>query len=34
MPGKAREEVPVPLHWVDFKHEGPAAAPVQEVGNV
>nr|WP_298172369.1 nitrate reductase molybdenum cofactor assembly chaperone [uncultured Pseudomonas sp.] len=34
MPGKAREEVPVPLHWVDFKHEGPAAAPVQEVRNV
>jgi nitrate reductase delta subunit len=34
MPGKAREEVPVPLHWVDFKHEGPAAEPVQEVRNV
>lgn len=34
MPGKAREEMPVPLHWVDFKHEGPAAAPVQEVRNV
>ncbi|WP_449430263.1 nitrate reductase molybdenum cofactor assembly chaperone [Pseudomonas putida] len=24
-PGKAREEVPVPLHWVGFKHEGPDA---------
>ena len=24
-PGKAREDVPVPLHWVDFKHEGLAA---------
>ena len=34
LPGKAREEVPVPLHWVDFKQAGPAAEPVQEVGNV
>jgi nitrate reductase delta subunit len=34
LPGKAREEVPVPLHWVDFKHEGLAAEPVQEVRNV
>ncbi|WP_172149697.1 nitrate reductase molybdenum cofactor assembly chaperone [Pseudomonas tumuqii] len=33
-PGKAREDVPVPLHWVDFKHEGLAAEPVQEVRNV
>jgi nitrate reductase delta subunit len=34
LPGKVREEVPVPLHWVDFKQEGPVAAPVREVGNV
>lgn len=33
-PGKAREEVPVPVHWVDFKHDGQAAAPAQEVRNV
>jgi nitrate reductase delta subunit len=33
-PGKAREDVPVPLHWVDFKHEGLATEPVQEVRNV
>jgi nitrate reductase delta subunit len=33
-PGKAREESPVPLHWVDFKQEGLAAAPVREVRNV
>ncbi|MCO7630569.1 nitrate reductase molybdenum cofactor assembly chaperone [Pseudomonas guariconensis] len=32
-PGKAREEVPVPLHWVDFKHEG-ADAQAREVRNV
>ncbi|HSX90207.1 MAG TPA: nitrate reductase molybdenum cofactor assembly chaperone [Pseudomonas sp.] len=31
---KAREEVPVPLHWVDFKHAESAAEPVQEVRNV
>lgn len=30
-PGKAREEVAVPLHWVDFK-QGPAA-PTREVQN-
>ncbi|MDT4846025.1 putative nitrate reductase molybdenum cofactor assembly chaperone NarW [compost metagenome] len=34
LPGKAREEVPVPLHWVDFKHDGQAAAPAREVRNV
>ena len=34
LPGKAREEVPVPLHWVDFKLEGQAAAPAQEVRHV
>ena len=33
-PGKAREESAVPLHWVDFQHEGLAAAPAKEVGNV
>lgn len=33
LPGKTREEVPVPLHWVDFKQEGSAAAPAQEVRN-
>ncbi|HJR27168.1 MAG TPA: nitrate reductase molybdenum cofactor assembly chaperone, partial [Pseudomonas sp.] len=33
-PGKAREESAVPLHWVDFQHEGLAAVPAQEVGNV
>ncbi len=33
-PGKAREESPVPLHWTDFKHDGPAAALAQEVRNV
>ncbi|MEL4169053.1 respiratory nitrate reductase chaperone NarJ [Pseudomonas sp. NFACC32-1] len=33
-PGKIREEGPVPLHWVDFQHEGRAAAPAGEVGNV
>ncbi len=33
-PGKAREESPVPLHWTDFKHDGQAAALVQEVRNV
>lgn len=34
LPGKVREEVPVPMHWVDFKHEGQASEPVQEVRNV
>jgi nitrate reductase delta subunit len=33
-PGKAREDVPVPLHWVDFKQAGPASERAQEVGNV
>jgi len=33
-PGKAREESAVPLHWVDFQHEGLAAVPAGEVGNV
>ena len=33
-PGRAREESAVPLHWVDFQHEGRAAAPAGEVGNV
>ncbi len=33
-PGKARDESAVPLHWVDFQHEGLAAAPAGEVGNV
>jgi nitrate reductase delta subunit len=33
-PGKAREESAVPLHWVDFQHEGLAAVPAKEVGNV
>ena len=33
MPGKAREEVPVPLHWIDFKQDGAASAPAQEVHN-
>ncbi|MGV8843320.1 MAG: nitrate reductase molybdenum cofactor assembly chaperone [Pseudomonas sp.] len=33
-PGKAREDVPVPLHWVDFKQEGPASELAQEVRNV
>ncbi|MBA1380232.1 nitrate reductase molybdenum cofactor assembly chaperone [Pseudomonas brassicacearum] len=33
-PGRAREESAVPLHWVDFQHEGQAAAPAGEVGNV
>jgi len=28
-PGKAREEVPVPLHWVDFKQGGPDAAAAE-----
>ncbi|MFJ4157705.1 nitrate reductase molybdenum cofactor assembly chaperone [Pseudomonas sp. NPDC089752] len=32
-PGKAREEVPVPLHWVDFNQGGPGAA-AREVHNV
>ena len=32
-PGKAREEVPVPLHWVDFNQGGPGA-PAREVHNV
>jgi len=34
LPGKAREEVPVPLHWVDFNHEGAAVASAQEVRHV
>ncbi|CAD5110592.1 nitrate reductase molybdenum cofactor assembly chaperone [Zestomonas carbonaria] len=33
LPGQAREEVPVPLHWVDFKHDGPDE-PAREVRNV
>lgn len=33
-PGKAREESPVPLHWIDFKHDGLAAAQPREVSNV
>jgi nitrate reductase delta subunit len=33
LPGKAREEVPVPLHWVDFKQDGAAPRPDQEVRN-
>ena len=33
MPGKAREEVPVPLHWIDFKQDGAASVPAQEVHN-
>ncbi|MNW02324.1 hypothetical protein D3C71_1980910 [compost metagenome] len=33
-PGKAREESAVPLHWVDFQHEGVASVPAGEVGNV
>ncbi|WP_413791356.1 MULTISPECIES: nitrate reductase molybdenum cofactor assembly chaperone [unclassified Pseudomonas] len=33
-PGKTRDESAVPLHWVDFQHEGLAAAPAGEVGNV
>ncbi len=33
-PGKAREESAVPLHWVDFQHEGLAAEPVKEARNV
>jgi nitrate reductase delta subunit len=32
-PGKGREEVPVPLHWVDFKQDGPEAS-AREVHNV
>ncbi|MGX5724847.1 nitrate reductase molybdenum cofactor assembly chaperone [Metapseudomonas otitidis] len=32
-PGKAREEVPVPLHWIDFKQDGAATVPAQEVRN-
>ncbi len=32
-PGKTREESAVPLHWVDFKHDGQAAL-AQEVRNV
>ncbi len=32
MPGKLREEVPVPVHWVDF-NQGPAAVQTQEVRN-
>ncbi|PWK35679.1 nitrate reductase molybdenum cofactor assembly chaperone [Pseudomonas sp. B21-040] len=33
-PGKAREESAVPLHWVDFQHEGVASVPAAEVRNV
>ncbi|WP_165667849.1 nitrate reductase molybdenum cofactor assembly chaperone [Metapseudomonas otitidis] len=32
-PGKAREEAPVPLHWIDFKQDGAATVPAQEVRN-
>ncbi|MDH0895315.1 MULTISPECIES: nitrate reductase molybdenum cofactor assembly chaperone [unclassified Pseudomonas] len=32
-PGKVREEVPVPVHWIDFKQDGSAAAPAREVRN-
>ncbi|MEA5672432.1 nitrate reductase molybdenum cofactor assembly chaperone [Pseudomonas sp. MH2] len=32
-PGKAREEVPVPLHWVDF-NQGEPHTPAPEVRNV
>jgi nitrate reductase delta subunit len=34
LPGKAREESAVPLHWVDFNQEGLATELPQEVGNV
>ncbi|MOA08024.1 putative nitrate reductase molybdenum cofactor assembly chaperone NarW [compost metagenome] len=34
LPGKVREEVPVPLHWVDFKVDGPAVTVAPEVRNV
>ncbi len=34
LPGKAKEETAVPLHWVDFKHEGQAQPAAQEVRNV
>jgi nitrate reductase molybdenum cofactor assembly chaperone NarJ/NarW len=33
LPGKAREEVPVPMHWIDFQQDGAAAEPAQEVRN-
>lgn len=33
-PGKSREEVSVPLHWVDFKEEGQASEAAREVRNV
>lgn len=33
-PGKAREESAVPLHWVDFQHEGQAAVAAKETRNV
>ncbi|HSC85397.1 MAG TPA: nitrate reductase molybdenum cofactor assembly chaperone [Pseudomonas sp.] len=34
LPGKVREEVPVPLHWVDFKVDGSAVSVAPEVRNV
>lgn len=33
MPGKAREEVPVPVHWIDFNQGAAAAVQAQEVRN-
>ena len=33
-PGKAREESPIPLHWVDFKQDGLATELTQEARNV
>ncbi len=34
LPGKVREEVPVPMHWVDFKQDGLATELTQEARNV
>ncbi|WP_079201924.1 nitrate reductase molybdenum cofactor assembly chaperone [Pseudomonas sp. CC6-YY-74] len=34
LPGKAREESAVPLHWVDFNQDGLATELAQEVRNV
>lgn len=33
-PGKAREESPIPLHWVDFKQDGLATELTQEARHV
>ena len=34
LPGKAREESAIPLHWVDFKQDGLATELTQEARNV